>query len=113
MPVGGDPAVDASQALAAIDDGPSDVISGLLDSSNGAAEDPEGQILLGEGANEGGVLELLLDVYVHVAGGEVGGGEVGCGVAWFGRGHEGYIPAKEESFEQLRAVEVGLEEDLP
>ena len=111
--MGGDPAVNARQALAAVDDCPPDVRSGLFDSSNGAAEDSEGQVLLGERANESGVLELLFDVHVHVVDGEVGGGEIGCGVAWLGRRQEGNVPAKEESFEQLWAVEVGFEEDLP
>ena len=111
--MGGDPAVNARQALAAVDDCPPDVRSGLFDSSNGAAEDFEGQFLLGERANESCVLELLLDVHVHVVDGEVGGGEVGCGVARLGRGQEGDIPTKEESFEKLWSVKVGFEEDFP
>ena len=73
MPVGKYPGVDSGRPLAAVDDGAPDIGSGFLDGADRAAEDLEGQLVLEERAEEGAVEKLLMDVHVHVLGGEVGG----------------------------------------
>ena len=72
VPVGGDPGVDSSGSLAAVDDRPPDFGPGLLDGANGAAEHVEGEVLLEERAEEGAIEQLLVDVCVHVVDCQVG-----------------------------------------
>ena len=111
--MGRDPGVDSSETLATVNDGAADRRPFLVDSSNGAAIDSEGEIVLLEGAEQRAILELLLDVGVNVAGGQAGGGKVeGC-VTGIWRRDEGDIEAKDETFEKLRAIKVGAEGFFP
>ena len=113
MPVSGDPFVDTSCALAAVDDGAPDVRSRLFDSAHGTAKDSEGKIGFIKRPDERGELELLLHVDVNVFGGEIGGGKVGCSVAGVGRRQKGDVPTKLHVLEKLGGVKIGFEGGSP
>ena len=108
-----DPRVDSSEALAAVNDGAADCRPFLVDSSNGATIDTEGEVVFFEGAKQGAILELLLDVGVNVAGGQAGGGEVESCVTGVWWRDEGNIEPIDEAFEELWAVKVGPEGFIP
>ena len=113
MVVGGDPAIDAGETLAAVDDGTTDGGSFFFHGPNGATEDLEGEVGFIEGAEQRTILELLLDVCVDISGGQAGGRKIEGGVARFWWRGEGNVPAEHEVFEEFRAVEVRPEGFLP
>ena len=108
-----DPRVDSSEALAAVNDGAADCRPFLVDSSNGAAIDTEGEVVFLEGAKQCAILELLLDVGVNVAGGQAGGGKVESCVTGVWWRDEGNVESIDKAFEELWAVKVGPEGFFP
>ena len=108
-----DPAVDPSEALAAVNDSTAGGGSLLVDCSDGAAEHLEREVGFIEGAEQRTVLEFLQDVGVNITGGQAGRGKVeGCVSGIWAR-REGNVPAVGKVFEELWAVEVGAKETLP
>ena len=104
--MGGNEGINPRPALAAVGDGAAD--GDFMHSAERGPEDGPRELGVGEGADQGAVLELGGDVGVDVLGGEVGRAEVPLGVFWMWRGEEGEIPAVSEHGDQLPGIEVAL-----
>ena len=111
MEVGGDVAVNADAVLTAIGDCTSD--RDFVDGAEGRPEHGEGQLVVGEGADQGTVLQLGGDVGVDVLGGDVGGAKIAGGVFGMGRSQEREIPAVGEGCDELVGIEVALQRETP
>ena len=111
MKMGRDEGINPRPALAAVGDGAAD--GDLVHSAEGGPEDGTWKLGVGEGADQGAVLELGGHICVDVLGGEAGGAEVSLSVLWMGRGEEGEIPAESEGGDQLLGIEVALQGVLP
>ena len=113
MPVGGNPIIDSSRTLTAINNSAADVRTEFDDGANWTAEILEGKGVVLERSNEGAELEFLFDVGVDIICSEVGRGKVSDGVAGFGWRKERYVPTVGKTSQQFRTIEVGLEGGLP